>query len=100
MLGSPNHYITVHRQLMINRGIARQFPCVACDSKADEWAYDGTDPDELKTLTVHGYPAAYSADLDRYQPMCRKCHRSKDAEKRDGKNEMKYDVRGPAPRRI
>ena len=36
---------------------------------AAQWAYDGTDPDEL---TEKGL--AYSLDVMRYVPMCVPCH--------------------------
>ena len=81
-------HLTVHGSSSINdkQGYCSPIPfCRLVIPKLTNGPVDGTDPDELKTLTVHGYPAAYSADLDRYQPMCRKCHRGKDAEKRDGK---------------
>jgi len=45
-----------------------------CGRTAAEWAYDNADPDELVAI-VNGAPRRYSLDNDRYQPMCKPCHR-------------------------
>jgi len=71
-------YETIHRRLWQTKGLARSFDCNKCGKPAHEWAYDGTDPDELHSVSRHGYPQTYSLDLERYNPMCRKCHRHGD----------------------
>lgn len=66
-------YIAVHLRLRAQNGPASQEQCVNCDAQAQHWAYDHTDPDEH---TEDGMP--YSLDLERYQPMCVRCHRRLD----------------------
>lgn len=70
----PSYY-RVHERLARKRGPARDAgPCASCGGEAQEWSYDGTDPDPR----YHPRGWAYSADLSRYHPRCARCHRKKD----------------------
>lgn len=64
-------YWTVHQQLRTTRGPASGCPCTDCGRPAAAWSYLGGAPDER----VDRRGLAYSADLDRYRPRCRSCHR-------------------------
>ena len=65
-------YNSVHNQLHRKRGRAVGHTC-ACGQKAQGWAYDHSDPQELKG-TSRGYEVTYSRDLDKYRAMCNPCH--------------------------
>lgn len=65
-------YETVHARLRRLRGRARDQKCIQCGEQAQQWAYQGGDPDERRHPR-HDYP--YSLELDRYAPMCMSCHR-------------------------
>lgn len=78
--GTPG-YDAVHRRLRRTRGPASRHACIACGGPAREWAYQGGDPDELATQpgARREHPGLkYSLDVDRYAPMCTRCHRMKD----------------------
>ena len=74
-------YRAAHARVTALWGKARSYPCVACARPAREWAYDGTDPAELRgTIRVRGeeYPVSYSVCPEFYMPMCLGCHRKMD----------------------
>lgn len=75
-----NRYSAVHERLRKSRGRAAEHVC-ECGQPARQWAYDGSDPNELSD-TDHGRPVTYSADLSRYVPMCVSCHRRLDSRRR------------------
>lgn len=58
-------------KLLRTRGPAAQQICL-CGERAQEWAYDRKDENEL--VTPKGY--AYSADTSHYEPRCKKCNRA------------------------
>lgn len=62
------------------RGAASGFFCVeqGCSSRAAHWAYNGDDPNELLGKSRKGGKSWYSANVDAYEPMCAKCHATKD----------------------
>ena len=70
-------YAGVHKRLRRDVGPAKDRRCVDCGSPAEEWSYDGGCPDEAKA-DWGGSILAYSPDLSRYSPRCRKCHRHMD----------------------
>lgn len=70
-----NSYSGAHLQVVREHGLAVTHPCSECGGEAAEWAYDHSDPDELRHPD-HGSP--YSLDTSRYRPMCRPCHRTFD----------------------
>ena len=76
-------YKAVHQRLRTKRGKAADHLCVECFGPAKEWAYDHTDPHPLTDWVEGRSWVTYSADLDRYHPMCIKCHRNMDLGKAD-----------------
>lgn len=92
MSNNTPKYNTIHVRLRRRRGPARQSRCAGCSVKrADQWAYDHRDPDEL----VNDAGLAYSADLERYIPLCVTCHRRFDEITRQFKRG--FDARLPKP---
>lgn len=70
-------YDCVHRRLSRERGPARDHKCAECGRQAEEWAYMGGCPNEQVQIT-RGSALRFSADPNRYRPLCRKCHRPED----------------------
>ena len=64
-------YNAIHTRIRQDRGHARGYACVRCASRARDWAYDHSDPNELVDPHL-GF--AYSLDQARYVPMCKSCH--------------------------
>lgn len=72
-------YNTMHVRLKCQLGPASRHSCSGCPAQAAEWAYDGADPNEL--IDAHnGFK--YSVDVGRYRPLCKRCRRQEDAERR------------------
>lgn len=63
-------YKGAHRRIARLWGKARQYSCISCGEQATDWAYDGTDPNQL----VGPNGSSYSLDPIFYMPMCRSCH--------------------------
>lgn len=59
-----------HKRVKTLWGKAVEHLCVQCGDQAQDWAYDGTDPDDLPD-DVYG---RYSLYPEFYMPMCRPCH--------------------------
>jgi hypothetical protein len=59
-------------------GPASVYQCVQCGGQAAEWAYDGTDPDQLYGPSGTS-KVFYSLYPEFYMPMCKKCHKGRDA---------------------
>lgn len=78
LLDDKPTYRAAHSRCSQLWGKASLFQCVACGFEADEWAYDGTDPNSLQGV-ASGYPISYSAWPEFYMPMCHGCHRARDA---------------------
>ncbi len=72
-------YGGAHYRLRVERGPAAAQRCVDCGAQAEEWSYDGLDPDEL-TEVRGSHLVRYSLDLERYEPRCVRCHRAFDGE--------------------
>lgn len=64
-------YNPAHRTLQRARGKAANHACADCGERANEWSYDGDDPDEL----VDEQGRAFTRNLDAYSPRCFRCHR-------------------------
>jgi len=71
-------YTAVHMRLRKWAGPASGYDCVRCGQPGSDWSYDGTDPRPLTHYPPHREPYQYSADLSRYEPLCRPCHTSVD----------------------
>ncbi|AYN57134.1 HNH endonuclease [Mycobacterium phage BigCheese] len=68
-------YNAAHSRVKALWGPARQYQCVACDSRAANWAYDGTDPDQRYGPASGGESFMYYSTFPEfYMPMCKKCH--------------------------
>lgn len=82
-------YRGAHYRVETLRGKASSHRCHGiggvCLDPADEWAYDGKDPDEL-TCETRGVP--YSVKPAHYRPLCRPCH--KDESLRTGQRAALY----------
>lgn len=65
-------YVPTHSLLRRERGHPSQHECVNCGQQAQEWSYNGGDPDE-QIDPVRG--AAFTRNLAAYSPRCIRCHR-------------------------
>lgn len=79
--GDSPTYRAVHLRLNRAKGPASAHPCEIawCDKQAAQWAYDHSDPDPLLWKRVRpgswGYRVfEFSADFERYMPLCRSHH--------------------------
>ena len=79
--GEKVSYSGMHQRVKRARGAASTLIC-SCGSKADEWAYNHDDPNEIRGLDK-GTLKPYSLDLNYYQPMCRSCHRTLDSRSKE-----------------
>lgn len=70
-VGNSAGYSAVHLRLKQERGRAALHQCRHCQRRAEEWAYDHEDPNPRREARS-GRP--YSANLDRYFPLCKSCH--------------------------
>jgi hypothetical protein len=82
--GDDVGYNTAHRRVAEAKGRAAEHDCVWCGKRADEWAYDHTDPNPrfVPDDAPRGPGMPYSLDPARYQPMCKFCHKALDGSKR------------------
>lgn len=71
-------YGTAHVRVAWQRGKASLHDCVDCGRKAEQWAYNHDDPDELVQETrVNGvllHRLRYSLKVECYSPKCRGCN--------------------------
>lgn len=70
-----------HKRISKLWGPARNYPCVSCQLPAKEWAYDGTDPEEMYLPVTGDVNASWnkcSQWPEFYKPLCLSCHRSED----------------------
>lgn len=69
----------MHHRLRAIWGPAANHPCVEdCGWMAQDWAYDGTDPEASLGRTGTWKGIWYSLYPEFYMPLCRKCHRTRD----------------------
>lgn len=95
--GDQVTYRALHKRLARARGKADQYTCVDCGRPAQQWAYDNTDPNPRESMQ-NGSLVQFSNDLNRYQPMCRRCHKNHDNNDRvsSGRPWNKQTARGTA----
>ncbi|MCV7302529.1 hypothetical protein H7J93_23155 [Mycobacterium barrassiae] len=88
-------YGTAHHRTLRRRGRASNHDCVECGKQAEHWAYDHSDPNELRG-TVKKSPSLmpYSADPKHYQPMCAKCHKQMDIVRDRGARQFELALAG------
>lgn len=70
-------YRGMHNRVARTRGKASEHPCSGCTAPAEQWSYDETDPAPLEGVQ-NGSTVRWSADIDRYRPLCRSCHKRAD----------------------
>ena len=78
--GKPSPTLTykgAHSRLRRERGKAAAHLCVQCGGRAQQWAYDHSDPAEMTgpTSAGAGNSVHYSMDPSHYLPMCKSCHK-------------------------
>lgn len=76
------NYRKAHNRVARAWGPAKRHSCVSCGGPALDWAYQYTAGDaELRVpfVMIHRPGAKYSADINDYAPMCRRCHKRFDA---------------------
>lgn len=96
--GAQPGYDAAHRRIHRTLGAATRFTCVECGAPANEWAYQGGDPDELITqpeLRKEHPNLRYSVNAEFYAPMCRPCHRRMDESLNRPRDEMGRFARNP-----
>lgn len=79
--GPEPTYVAMHIRVAKARGSAKLQDCILCSEPAQEWAYDGDDPDEVLGFS-YGYWMSFSRDIEHYVPMCVRCHRRHDRDAR------------------
>ena len=73
-------YNAAHKRIRAAKGPARKYTC-ECGARADEWAYDLLDDDDIMSLEGK-YICRYSAKPEHYIAMCVPCHRKFDSDNR------------------
>lgn len=68
-------YISTHNWLRRQRGSASDHCCADCGKQAEEWSYNGGDPDERTELRPDGSVGRFTRNTDAYSPRCTRCHR-------------------------
>jgi hypothetical protein len=75
-------YSLVHQRIRFDRGPASAFQCINnCGVNAQHWAYDHCDPYEVYSDHPLTAGIAYSRDVNRYVPLCAKCHKRFDMDR-------------------
>lgn len=77
-LPSQVTYRAAHSRISRLWGEASNYPCIECCSPANEWAYDGTDPEENQEDIRGQWPVVFSPWPEFYMPLCFPCHRLRD----------------------
>lgn len=72
--GRLPEYAAAHLRIKRAKGPAKNYECLHCHRAALDWAYDGSDPNELVSTDPRRFGMRYSLDIDRYLPLCRGCH--------------------------
>lgn len=75
--GVVSRYNATHQRLKERHGPASNYGCVDCERQAEQWSYNGGDPDELLE-TIRGTLVPYSLKDDYYSSRCIRCHRIHD----------------------
>ena len=73
---STPKYKAVHRRIMISKGKASEYLCIACGDPAQDWALIEERVKELVYCEDEGWP--YSYDINDYEPMCKSHHKRMD----------------------
>jgi hypothetical protein len=75
-------YTAAHQRIRTLKGLASEYACVDCNSRALHWSYDHLDENQF--INTEGL--AYSIDPSHYEPRCVRCHWAHDhsSESQDG----------------
>lgn len=81
LYAEPCSYEAAHRRVRRARGRARDWYCAACGNPAEQWAYLGRSPREIKGSRIwtrdgrrRESTLAWSPDPADYSALCRLCH--------------------------
>ena len=70
----PRSYVTAHRWLKKQRGLAVLHTCIDCGQQAAEWSYTYDGEAHSDDHGEHmGKP--WSPDPEQYEPRCHRCHK-------------------------
>lgn len=72
-------YGGAHDRVRAARGPASGHSCIDCAAPAQDWSYDGQDPNERRGANAYGRGLAFSLDPSHYVPRCKPCHVRHDA---------------------
>lgn len=79
----PCSYFAAHSRVRAIRGLPSEHECTDCGQRAEEWAYRNSSPHEISgTVRKNGkgeQEARWSPLVWDYDPMCKPCHRTRDA---------------------
>lgn len=64
-------YEGAHKRVKAIKGSSFQYDCAHCGKQAQNWAYDGKDPD---VIIEPSHPRGHSLKSEHYIPLCVKCH--------------------------
>ena len=67
-------YRAAHNRIDVQRGKARTYFCVDCDTQASDWSLKAGTEGVLASTEAGSYGYTYSLDPLDYEPRCRKCH--------------------------
>jgi len=86
--GETISYAGAHWRIRKTKGSASEHACIECGRTAEQWAYDGLDPDEHSGPAGPGseWTCRYSGKPEHYAPMCRSCHKAFDNEQRQSQS--------------
>ena len=78
--GDDIGYGAAHSRVKSIHGRATQYACCICyRNRADHWAYDHSDSEELwENHHTGGYLMPFSTKPEHYAPVCKYCHRAFD----------------------
>lgn len=66
---------SAHARIVVARGKASGYACTHCLNPAAHWAYDHTDPNELRNPGLGKDWGPFSLDPAHYIPLCAACHK-------------------------
>lgn len=75
-------YVGAHARVRRERGPARGHSCADCGARADDWSYQGGDPDELRERKGK-WVVPYSLRTSFYVARCKTCHNRFDHPKKE-----------------
>lgn len=74
-LSDDVEYSGLHERVRAAKGPARRYDCVDCGTTAAHWSYNHADPNEKTSNSPDTRGAAFSLNVDNYEPRCARCHK-------------------------